>query len=50
MSSVDTSLPDEIASVTDETDERLSKDVIFELLKESPSARSPAYLLDAAKR
>jgi hypothetical protein len=32
MSSIDTSLPDEIAAVADaDGDERLSKDVIFEL-------------------
>jgi hypothetical protein len=47
MSSVDTSLPDEIASVTDETDERLSKDVIFELLKNRRRREVLAYLLDA---
>ncbi len=48
MSSVDTSLPDEITSVANaETDERLSKDVIFELLKNRRRREVLAYLLEA---
>ncbi len=48
MSSIDTSLPDEITSVTDtETDERLSKDVIFELLKNRRRREVLSYLLEA---
>ncbi|WP_090614754.1 DUF7344 domain-containing protein [Natrinema salaciae] len=48
MSSIDTSLPDEIASVTDaDEDERLSKDVIFELLKNRRRREVLAYLLEA---
>ncbi|MFC6718283.1 ArsR family transcriptional regulator [Natrialbaceae archaeon GCM10025810] len=48
MSSVDTSIPDEIAAVTEsEEDERLSKDVIFELLKNRRRREVLAYLLDA---
>ncbi|ELY87156.1 DUF7344 domain-containing protein [Natrinema altunense] len=48
MSSIDTSLPDEIASVADaDEDERLSKDVIFELLKNRRRREVLAYLLDA---
>ncbi|WP_222918369.1 ArsR family transcriptional regulator [Natrinema sp. SYSU A 869] len=48
MSSIDTSLPDEIASVADaDEDERLSKDVIFELLKNRRRREVLAYLLEA---
>ncbi|APW99272.1 transcriptional regulator [Halobiforma lacisalsi AJ5] len=49
MSSIDTSLPDELASsVGDgEDDERLSKDVIFELLKNRRRREVLAYLLEA---
>ena len=48
MSSIDTSIPDEIASVTEsDGDERLSKDVIFELLKNRRRREVLAYLLDA---
>ena len=48
MSSIDTSLPDEIASVADsEEEERLSKDVIFELLKNRRRREVLAYLLEA---
>ncbi|WP_226007318.1 DUF7344 domain-containing protein [Natrinema salinisoli] len=48
MSSIDTSLPDEIASVADaDGDERLSKDVIFELLKNRRRREVLAYLLEA---
>jgi len=49
MSSIDTSLPDEIASsVSDsEADEGLSKDVIFELLKNRRRREVLAYLLEA---
>ncbi|MCU4742727.1 ArsR family transcriptional regulator [Halobacteria archaeon AArc-m2/3/4] len=47
MSSVDTSIPDEIRSVAEENDdERLSKDVIFELLKNRRRREVLAYLLD----
>jgi DNA-binding transcriptional ArsR family regulator len=46
MSSIDTSLPDEIASVADD-DDRLSKDVIFELLKNRRRREVLAYLLEA---
>ncbi|MFC4541777.1 ArsR family transcriptional regulator [Halosolutus amylolyticus] len=48
MSSIDTSLPDEIASVADsDEDERLSKDVIFELLKNRRRREVLTYLLEA---
>ena len=49
MSSIDTSLPDEIASsVSDSDDEEgLSKDVIFELLKNRRRREVLAYLLEA---
>ncbi|SDQ94678.1 DUF7344 domain-containing protein [Natronobacterium texcoconense] len=49
MSSIDTSLPDEIASSVGESedDERLSKDVIFELLKNRRRREVLAYLLEA---
>ncbi|WP_254764801.1 DUF7344 domain-containing protein [Natrinema marinum] len=48
MSSIDTSLPDEIASVANaDEDERLSKDVIFELLKNRRWREVLAYLLEA---
>ncbi|WP_049920216.1 DUF7344 domain-containing protein [Halobiforma nitratireducens] len=49
MSSIDTSLPDEIASSVgdEEDDERLSKDVIFELLKNRRRREVLAYLLEA---
>ncbi|ELY48960.1 DUF7344 domain-containing protein [Natronolimnohabitans innermongolicus] len=48
MSSIDTSLPDEIASVADEDEEqRLSKDVIFELLKNRRRREVLAYLLES---
>ncbi|WP_121744936.1 DUF7344 domain-containing protein [Natronorubrum halophilum] len=48
MSSIDTSLPDEIASVADSDEEqRLSKDVIFELLKNRRRREVLAYLLEA---
>ncbi|RQG91259.1 ArsR family transcriptional regulator [Natrarchaeobius halalkaliphilus] len=49
MSSIDTSLPDEIASsVSDSADEDgLSKDVIFELLKNRRRREVLAYLLEA---
>ena len=48
MSSIDTSLPDEIASVADsDADERLSKDVIFELLKNRRRREVLTYLLEA---
>ncbi|ELY80550.1 hypothetical protein [Natrinema pallidum] len=48
MSSIDTSLPDEIASVAEaDEDERLSKDVIFELLKNRRRREVLAYLLEA---
>ncbi|MFA9427620.1 ArsR family transcriptional regulator [Natronorubrum sp. A-ect3] len=48
MSSIDTSLPDEIASVADSGEEqRLSKDVIFELLKNRRRREVLAYLLEA---
>jgi DNA-binding transcriptional ArsR family regulator len=48
MSSIDSSLPDEIASVTDTDDDgRLSKDVIFELLKNRRRREVLAYLLEA---
>ncbi|AFZ74671.1 DUF7344 domain-containing protein [Natronobacterium gregoryi] len=49
MSSIDTSLPDEIASSVgdSEDDERLSKDVIFELLKNRRRREVLAYLLEA---
>ncbi|WP_114576579.1 ArsR family transcriptional regulator [Saliphagus sp. LR7] len=47
MSSVDTSIPDEIRSVTEEGDtDRLSKDVIFELLKNRRRRQVLAYLLE----
>ncbi|WP_247004891.1 DUF7344 domain-containing protein [Halosolutus gelatinilyticus] len=47
MSSIDTSLPDEIASVADsDADERLSKDVIFELLKNRRRREVLKYLLE----
>ncbi|AGB39129.1 DUF7344 domain-containing protein [Natronococcus occultus] len=48
MSSIDSSLPDEIASVA-ETDEdgRLSKDIIFELLKNRRRREVLTYLLEA---
>ncbi|NKE37607.1 ArsR family transcriptional regulator [Natronococcus sp. JC468] len=48
MSSIDSSLPDEIASVTDADDDgRLSKDVIFELLKNRRRREVLTYLLEA---
>ncbi|MFP8957280.1 ArsR family transcriptional regulator [Natrialbaceae archaeon A-CW3] len=48
MSSIDTSLPEEITSVTaNDTDETLSKDVIFELLKNRRRREVLTYLLDA---
>ncbi|OAQ54447.1 hypothetical protein HTG_02545 [Natrinema mahii] len=47
MSSIDTSLPDEIASVADDEGERLSKDVIFELLKNRRRREVLTYLLEA---
>lgn len=48
MSSIDTSLPDEITSVADSDEEqRLSKDVIFELLKNRRRREVLAYLLEA---
>ncbi|WP_254768542.1 DUF7344 domain-containing protein [Salinilacihabitans rarus] len=48
MSSIDTSLPEEITSVTDaEDDGRLSKDVIFELLKNRRRREVLEYLLEA---
>ncbi|ELY54716.1 MULTISPECIES: DUF7344 domain-containing protein [Natronococcus] len=48
MSSIDSSLPDEIASVTDTDDDgRLSKDVIFELLKNRRRREVLTYLLEA---
>lgn len=48
MSSIDTSLPDEITSVTKpRSDHRLSKDVIFELLKNRRRRKVLSYLLDA---
>jgi len=47
MSSVDTSLPEEITSVTADTGEDgLSKDVIFELLKNRRRREVLTYLLD----
>ncbi|WP_293032386.1 ArsR family transcriptional regulator [Natronococcus sp.] len=48
MSSIDSSLPDEITSVTDtDGDGQLSKDVIFELLKNRRRREVLAYLLEA---
>ncbi|WP_255171674.1 DUF7344 domain-containing protein [Natrononativus amylolyticus] len=48
MSSIDTSLPEEITSVTESSDsERLSKDVIFELLKNRRRREVLQYLLEA---
>jgi hypothetical protein len=48
MSSIDSSLPDEIAAVTESEDsDRLSKDVIFELLKNRRRREVLAYLLEA---
>ncbi|RQH00370.1 DUF7344 domain-containing protein [Natrarchaeobius oligotrophus] len=49
MSSIDTSLPDEIASSVSDSadDEGLSKDVIFELLKNRRRREVLAYLLEA---
>jgi hypothetical protein len=48
MSSIDSSLPDEIAAVTEsENSDRLSKDVIFELLKNRRRREVLAYLLEA---
>ncbi|MFD1564333.1 ArsR family transcriptional regulator [Haloarchaeobius amylolyticus] len=47
MSSIDRSLPDEITSVAADEDERLSKDVIFELLKNRRRREVLAYLLEA---
>ncbi|TYT63531.1 DUF7344 domain-containing protein [Natrialba swarupiae] len=49
MSSIDTSLPDEISSSVSqsEDDEGLSKDVIFELLKNRRRREVLAYLLEA---
>lgn len=47
MSSVDTSLPDEITRVTaGDSDEELSKDVIFELLKNRRRREVLAYLVE----
>lgn len=48
MSSVDTSVPDEIRSAAEDGDtDRLSKDVIFELLKNRRRREVLAYLLEA---
>ncbi len=47
MSSIDTSLPEEITSVTEDEDDRLSKDVIFELLKNRRRREVLTYLLEA---
>ena len=48
MSSVDTSLPEEITSVTSSNDdERLSKDVIFELLKNRRRREVLTYMLES---
>jgi DNA-binding transcriptional ArsR family regulator len=48
MSSIDKSLPDEIAAVTESDDSaRLSKDVIFELLKNRRRREVLSYLLEA---
>jgi DNA-binding transcriptional ArsR family regulator len=48
MSSIDSSLPDEIASVAESDDgDRLSKDVIFELLKNRRRREVLSYLLEA---
>ena len=47
MSSIDRSLPDEITSVATDEDEQLSKDIIFELLKNRRRREVLAYLLDA---
>lgn len=48
MSSIDTSLPDEITSVADsEEAQQLSKDVIFELLKNRRRREVLSYLLEA---
>ncbi|WP_049923640.1 DUF7344 domain-containing protein [Halopiger djelfimassiliensis] len=49
MSSIDTSLPDEIASSVGDSDadEQLSKDVIFELLKNRRRREVLTYLLEA---
>ncbi|OVE85994.1 DUF7344 domain-containing protein [Natronolimnobius baerhuensis] len=48
MSSVDTSLPDELASsAPEDDDESLSKDVIFELLKNRRRREVLTYLLEA---
>ncbi len=48
MSSIDTSLPEEITAVTEnDVDETLSKDVIFELLKNRRRREVLAYLLEA---
>lgn len=48
MSSADTSLPSEITSVTEgDEDETLSKDVIFELLKNRRRREVLAYLVEA---
>ncbi|MHC3437968.1 DUF7344 domain-containing protein [Natrialbaceae archaeon A-gly3] len=46
MSSIDTSLPEEIASVTDDDGDSLSKDVIFELLKNRRRREVLQYLLE----
>ncbi|WIV67053.1 DUF7344 domain-containing protein [Natrialbaceae archaeon AArc-T1-2] len=47
MSSIDTSLPEEITSVTEDEDDQLSKDVIFELLKNRRRREVLTYLLEA---
>jgi len=48
MSSIDTSLPEEITAVTEnDVDETLSKDIIFELLKNRRRREVLAYLLEA---
>ncbi len=46
MSSVDTSLPEEITSVTGNSGGQLSKDVIFELLKNRRRREVLSYLLE----
>ncbi len=47
MSSIDTSFPEEITSVTEEDRESLSKDVIFELLKNRRRREVLQYLLES---
>ena len=46
MSSIDTSLPEEIRSVADDEEDSLSKDVIFELLKNRRRREVLQYLLE----